>query len=149
MPGDPLTPGWASVPGAKRIAAAESEILPRIPMMPLSARDAAEILRRLEGPNVPGSTWQGLAVPQTYRVGPGPVRLHLKIENTRETRTIRNVIATLAGTDEPERKILLSNHYDAWIYGGVDPSSGTASMLASGGPSAGSPPRDGAPAARS
>jgi N-acetylated-alpha-linked acidic dipeptidase len=132
VPGDPLTPGWASTPEARRIPMSESEILPKIPMMPLSARDAAEILERLQGPAVPGSAWQGLAVAETYRVGPGPVRLHLKIENTRERRTIRNVIATLRGAEEPERKILLSNHYDAWIYGGVDPSSGTASMLALG-----------------
>ncbi len=132
VPGDPLTPGWASTPEARRIPMAESEILPKIPMMPLSARDAAEILKRLQGPSVPGSTWQGLAVTETYRVGPGPVRLHLKIENTRERRTIRNVIATLQGSEEPERKVLLSNHYDAWIYGGVDPSSGTATMLALG-----------------
>jgi len=52
-PGDPLTPGWASVKGAKRIPASDSEILPKLPMMPLSARDAAEILRRLAGPAVP------------------------------------------------------------------------------------------------
>ena len=81
---------------------------------------------------MPGSAWQGLAVTRTYRVGPGPVRLSLKIENTREQRTIRNVIATLKGIDEPQRKVLLSNHYDAWVYGGVDPSSGTAAMLALG-----------------
>ena len=81
------------------------------------------------GRAVPDAGWQGLAVADTFRVGPGPVRVHLKIENTRERRTIRNVIATLRGTDAPEKKVLLSNHYDAWIYGGVDPSSGTASML--------------------
>ncbi len=132
VPGDPLTPGWSSTAEARRIPAAESEILPKIPMMPLSARDAAEILTRLRGPAVPGSAWQGLAMTRTYQVGPGPVRLRLKVENTREKRTIRNVIATLKGVDEPQRKILLSNHYDAWVYGGVDPSSGTASMLALG-----------------
>lgn len=132
VPGDPLTPGWASTPDARRIPIAESEILPKMPMMPLSARDAAEIIRRLRGPAVPESSWQGLALPETYRVGPGPVRLHLKIANSREKRTIRNVIATLPGRDEPERKILLSNHYDAWVYGAVDPSSGTAAMLSLG-----------------
>ncbi len=130
VPGDPLTPGWASTPEARRIPAAESEILPKIPMMPLSARDAAEILRRLGGAAVPDASWQGLAVADTYRVGPGPVRLHLKIENSRERRTITDVIATLRGTDEPEQMVLLSNHYDAWVYGAADPSSGTATMLA-------------------
>jgi N-acetylated-alpha-linked acidic dipeptidase len=132
VPGDPLTPGWPSTPDARRIPIADSEILPKMPMMPLSARDAAEILRRLRGPAVPEASWQGLAIAETFRVGPGPVRLHMKVENTREKRTIKNVIATLRGTDEPERKILLSNHYDAWVYGAVDPSSGTAAMLALG-----------------
>ena len=130
VPGDPLTPGWASTPDAKRIPMAEAESLPKIPMMPLSSRDAAEILSRLGGRSVPDAGWQGLAVADTFHLGPGPVRVHLKIENTRERRTIRNVIATLRGSELPDRKILLSNHFDAWIYGGVDPSSGTASMLA-------------------
>ena len=132
VPGDPLTPGWASTPDARRIPIGDSEILPKMPMMPLSARDAAEILRRLQGPAVPESSWQGLAVAETFRVGPGPVRLHMKVDNTREKRAIKNVVATLRGTDEPERKILLSNHYDAWVYGAVDPSSGTSAMLALG-----------------
>ncbi|MGE5278871.1 MAG: M28 family metallopeptidase [Acidobacteriota bacterium] len=128
VPGDPLTPGWASSPGARRIPEAEAAILPKIPMMPLSARDAAEILKRLKGPAVPAG-WQGLAIADTYRVGPGPARLHLTIENTRERRTIRNVIGVLRGTDEPQRQVLLSNHHDAWVYGAVDPSSGTAAMI--------------------
>jgi N-acetylated-alpha-linked acidic dipeptidase len=130
VPGDPLTPGWASTPGARRIPIGEAESLPKIPMMPLSPRDAGEILARLGGRAVPDDGWQGLAVADTFRIGPGPVRVHLKIENTRERRTIRNVIATLRGSDLPEAKVLLSNHFDAWIYGAVDPSSGTASMLA-------------------
>ena len=128
VPGDPLTPGWASTPGARRIPESESTILPKIPMMPLSARDAAEILRRLKGPAVPDG-WQGLALADTYRTGPGPVRVHLALENSRERRTIQNVIGVLRGTDEPEREILLSNHHDAWVYGAVDPGSGTATMI--------------------
>jgi N-acetylated-alpha-linked acidic dipeptidase len=128
VPGDPLTPGWASTAGARRIPESESAILPKIPMMPLSARDAAEILKRLRGRAVPDG-WQGLAVADTYRIGPGPARVHLAIENTRERRTITNVIGVLRGTDEPERKILLSNHHDAWVYGAVDPCSGTATMI--------------------
>jgi N-acetylated-alpha-linked acidic dipeptidase len=132
VPGDPLTPGWPSRPGLKRIPQADSLILPKMPMMPLSARDAAEILRRLEGPAVPDSAWQGLAVAQTFRVGPGPARVHLSIENTRERRTITDVVATLRGSDEPKQKILLSNHYDAWVFGAADPSGGTAALLSLG-----------------
>ncbi len=132
VPGDPLTPGWASTPDARRIEPWESEILPKVPMMPLSGRDAAEILKRLRGPAVPDSSWQGLAWPDTFRVGPGPVRVHVQIENTRERRPIRDVIATLRGSEEPGRIVLLSNHYDAWVYGAVDPGSGTAALLSLG-----------------
>ena len=42
------------------------------------------------------------------------------------------MIGVLEGTDEPERKVILSNHHDAWVYGGVDPSSGTATALEMG-----------------
>lgn len=129
VPGDPLTPGWASTASARRIPESESTILPKLPMMPLSARDAAEILRRLSGPAVPPE-WQGVAIANTYRIGPGPVRVRFRVENTRERRTIRNVIGVLEGTDEREQKVILSNHHDAWVYGAVDPSSGTATMIA-------------------
>jgi N-acetylated-alpha-linked acidic dipeptidase len=128
VPGDPLTPGWASTAGARRIPESESTILPKLPMMPLSARDAAEILKRLKGPAVPEG-WQGLALADTYRAGPGPLRVRLAIENTRERRTITNVIGVLRGTEEPQRQVILSNHHDAWVYGAVDPSSGTATMI--------------------
>jgi N-acetylated-alpha-linked acidic dipeptidase len=50
VPGDPLTPGWASVAGARRIPEAESRILPKIPTLPLSFRDARVLLEALEGP---------------------------------------------------------------------------------------------------
>jgi N-acetylated-alpha-linked acidic dipeptidase len=130
VPGDPLTPGWASVAGARRIPEAESRILPKIPSVPLSFRDARRILEALGGPARPARDWQG-GGPFTYHVGPGPARVRLRIDVTRETRTIRNVIARLRGSDPAVRDqvVLLSNHHDAWTFGGVDPSSGTASAL--------------------
>jgi N-acetylated-alpha-linked acidic dipeptidase len=127
VPGDPLTPGWASLPGARRIKPSESLILPRIPSLPISGRDALVIFRNLAGPVVPEG-WQG-ALPLTYHVGPGPSRLHLRIESSFTTRDITDVIGVLRGSDEPERQIVLGNHHDAWVYGAVDPSSGTATML--------------------
>ncbi len=30
---------------------------------------------------------------------------------------------------EPDRYVIIGNHYDAWVYGAVDPNSGTAVML--------------------
>jgi len=39
------------------------------------------------------------------------------------------VIATIKGDVEPDRWVLIGNHRDAWVYGAVDPSSGTAATL--------------------
>ena len=132
VPGDPLTPGWASVPGARRIPEAESAILPKIPSVPLSFRDARLVLEALGGPVRPSLDWQG-GGPFAYHVGPGPARLRVKVDVPREMRTIRNVIGKLRGADpDPlvaEQVVLLSNHHDAWTFGGVDPSSGTATAL--------------------
>ncbi len=127
VPGDPLTPGWASTPEARRIPESESRILPRIPMVPLSAADGAEILKRLSGPKVPKG-WQG-GLPFPYHTGDGSARVHLALEMERRVTPIWDVIARIPGTEEPEKEIILSNHHDAWVYGAVDPSSGTATML--------------------
>ena len=127
VPGDPLTPGWASVAGARRIRPEDSEVLPRLPTIPISWRDAQVILKNLAGPAVPRGFQGGL--PLTYHVGPGPSRVRLRIESAFETRPIHNVIGVLRGSEEPERKILLTNHHDAWVYGACDPISGTATML--------------------
>jgi len=127
VPGDPLTPGWASTAGARRIDAAEAGPLPKIPSCPLAPRDASEILSRLGGAGAPPE-WRG-ALPFAYHLGPGPARVRMRLEMTREIRTIRNVVARLEGGKFPEEIVLLTNHYDAWAHGAVDPGSGTAAML--------------------
>ncbi|HEV8200605.1 MAG TPA: M28 family metallopeptidase [Candidatus Polarisedimenticolia bacterium] len=127
-PGEPFTFHWkqekngAWVEGRKR-----DKQLPRLPSLPLSARNASLILERLKGPRVPDS-WQG-GLPMPYRIGPGPAAVHLRTVNEEKIGTLRNVLAVLRGTDEPDRLILIGNHRDAWIYGAVDPSSGTAALL--------------------
>jgi N-acetylated-alpha-linked acidic dipeptidase len=127
VPGDPLTPGWASTGTARRIPASESRILPRIPMVPFSAADAREILARLKGPAAPAE-WQG-GLPLTYRAGDGSTQLHLALEMENRVTPIWNVVGKIRGSEEPDQLVVLSNHHDAWVYGAVDPASGTAAML--------------------
>lgn len=127
VPGDPLTPGWASTPGARRIPQSESRILPKIPMVPLSAADAREILKRLGGKKAPHD-WQG-GLPFTYHVGRGRVRVHMALDMEFRDTPIWDVIGKIQGSEEPNQLVILSNHHDAWVYGAVDPSSGTAAML--------------------
>jgi N-acetylated-alpha-linked acidic dipeptidase len=127
VPGDPLTPGWPSLPGARRIAREEAASLPGIISAPLSARDARVLLESLGGPVTPESWQGGLGI--TYRAGPGttPVRLRVKLDD--RLRRIQTVIGTIRGARQPQQQVILGNHRDAWIYGGVDPSSGTATMM--------------------
>ncbi|MFZ3379163.1 MAG: M28 family metallopeptidase [Candidatus Acidiferrales bacterium] len=125
-PGDPLTPGTGATPNAKRLAPEDAKSLPRIPTMPINAQDAEPILGNLAGPHVPRS-WQG-ALPFTYHIGPGDAVAHIKLVMDYQERPIYDVIAKLRGTDDGEW-VVLGNHHDAWVYGAVDPGSGTATML--------------------
>jgi N-acetylated-alpha-linked acidic dipeptidase len=127
VPGDPLTPGWPSTPTARRLPPEDAKILPKIPMVPLSAADAEEILKRLDGPDVPKGWQGGLAF--AYRLGGDAVKIHLALEMENRVTPIWNVIGRIPGSEEPEKLVILGNHHDAWVYGAVDPASGTASML--------------------
>ncbi|MBZ5627792.1 MAG: M28 family metallopeptidase [Acidobacteriia bacterium] len=126
VPGDPLTPGWASVPGAKRVAPEEARSLPKIIALPLSWHDAKPLLEHMGGPPAP-KDWQG-GLPIMYRLG-GEARVHLKVDMDNRVAPNYVVEARIRGSELPEQWVVLGNHRDAWEFGGVDPSSGTASML--------------------
>jgi N-acetylated-alpha-linked acidic dipeptidase len=126
VPGDPTTPGWASVAGAKHIAPEEARSLPKIVGLPLSWRDAKPLLENMNGPEAP-KDWQG-ALPITYRLT-GAVKVHLKVDMDTSLQPYTVVEARIRGSEVPEEWVLLGNHRDAWAFGGVDPSSGTSSMM--------------------
>jgi N-acetylated-alpha-linked acidic dipeptidase len=126
-PGDPLTPGWASVPGAKRIAPEDAISLPKIMGVPLSWRDAQPLLENMDGPVAPDSWQGGLAL--KYRLGGKRVRVHLKVEMDTRVQPYYVTEARIRGGEIPDEWVILGNHRDAWVFGGVDPSSGTAAML--------------------
>jgi N-acetylated-alpha-linked acidic dipeptidase len=125
--GDPLTPGRAAVAAAERLDPATAPTLPRIPAVVLSWGEARKILERLDGPAVPPAFQGGL--PFTYRFGGGSVRARIRVQMDAGRRTIRDVVARVPGARVPDRQILLASHHDAWTFGGVDPGSGTASLL--------------------
>ncbi len=126
-PGDPETPGWASVKGAKRLSLAESKTLMKIPVQPLSYEDALPILRNLGGPVAP-EDWRG-ALPTTYHFGPGPAVVHLKVKFNWNIEPIYDVIARIDGSMYPDQWIIRGNHQDAWVNGASDPISGTSAEL--------------------
>jgi N-acetylated-alpha-linked acidic dipeptidase len=126
-PGDPLTPGVGATAGAKRLALKDAKTLTTIPVLPISWADALPLLSALKGPVAPES-WRG-ALAITYHVGPGPARVHLKMESHWDIKPVYDVIATLKGGRTPEEWVIRGNHHDAWVNGADDPISGQAAML--------------------
>jgi N-acetylated-alpha-linked acidic dipeptidase len=125
--GDPLTPGEPSIPGTKRLAIKDSKVIVQVPTIPISWGDAKPLLEQLGGRTVPAS-WRG-GLPLTYRFGPGPARVHLKIESDWGTKPVLDVIATMKGSEEPDTWIVRGNHYDGWVNGADDPISGQSALL--------------------
>lgn len=126
-PGDPLTPGIGSLPGAKRLKISEATTLMKIPVLPIGYGDAQPLLAALDGRVVPAG-WRG-GLPLTYHFGPGPAKVHLKLESNWDTKPVLDVIATMKGAEEPDVWIVRGNHYDGWVNGADDPISGQSALL--------------------
>ena len=126
-PGDPLTPGVGATGNATRLAVKDAPTLTKIPVMPISYGDAQPLLAAVKGTVAP-EAWRG-ALPITYRLGPGPARVHLKVAFNWDTKTIYDVIAKLPGRTFGDEWIVRGNHHDAWVNGAEDPVSGMSTML--------------------
>jgi N-acetylated-alpha-linked acidic dipeptidase len=127
-PGDPLTPGKPAIPGVPRLKPEEATDLTRIPVQPIAYDVAKTILSQLKGPVRPGGFQGGL--PFAYHVGgTDDVKLRLKTDMDYKTRKIWNVVARIDGSEEKDRWVILGNHRDAWVFGAVDPNSGSSAML--------------------
>ena len=125
--GDPLTPGVGATENAKRLDRSEAATITKVPVLPISYADARPLLAALRGPTAP-EAWRG-ALPITYRVGPGPATVHLKLAFDWKLVPARDVIARIPGAVWPDEWIVRGNHHDAWVNGAEDPISGLAAML--------------------
>lgn len=126
-PGDPQTPGYGSSKNAKRIDRKEVPNLLKIPVLPISYGDAKPLLAAITGTVAPDN-WRG-ALPITYRVGPGPVKVRLKLEFNWDIVPVYDVIAMLKGSEHPDEWVIRGNHLDAWVNGAADPISGQSALL--------------------
>ncbi|KAK3702732.1 hypothetical protein RRG08_042717 [Elysia crispata] len=130
--GDPLTPGYPANDLAYRYK--EDDVsLPKIPSHPIGYGAAENIMKHLDGLKVPeDSDWQG-GMNISYRTGPGFLvpswKIQLNVTSRNQRAKVENVFGIIKGNIEPDRYVLLGNHRDAWIYGALDPSTGTAAML--------------------
>ncbi|HVO63131.1 MAG TPA: transferrin receptor-like dimerization domain-containing protein [Terriglobales bacterium] len=126
-PGDPLTPGIGATPDAKRLPRNEARSITKIPVLPISYGDAQPLLSALKGPMAPPE-WRG-ALAIAYHVGPGPAKVHLKVESNWDIKKVNDIIAKIPGTSAADEWIIRGNHHDAWVNGAEDPVSGQVAML--------------------
>jgi N-acetylated-alpha-linked acidic dipeptidase len=127
-PGDPTTPGWGSpkpgVKDAKRVSGKElAEALPRIPCIPVGWRDAKVILGKLASV----ATKDKDGVDAQEHLGPGPVLVKLAVDQPRDLRVIRNVVARMTGSSP--KTVIAGAHRDSWVRGANDDGAGTVAML--------------------
>ncbi|XP_048348997.1 N-acetylated-alpha-linked acidic dipeptidase 2-like isoform X1 [Sphaerodactylus townsendi] len=129
--GDPLTPGYPAKEYTFRYEVDDGVGIPRIPVHPIGYHDAEILLRFMGGHAAPDKTWKG-NLNVSYNIGPGfsgshsvrKVRMH--IHATSKLTRIYNVIGTIKGAVEPDRYIIFGGHRDAWVFGGIDPTTGAA-----------------------
>ena len=127
--GDPSTPGRPSTEGAERLAEARME-LPRIPVIPVSYGNAAELLRGVRGTAVP-QAWQG-GLPFRYHVGPGPVVARIAVTTDAAANAYKDIWDTfgiIRGSELPEQMLIVGGHRDGWGPGAADNVSGSVSVL--------------------
>ena len=127
--GDPSTPGYASVPGVKRLPV-DSLPVSHIPVVPMSYGNASKLLAGLRGSGVP-SSWQG-GLPFHYHAGPGPVAAHLIVHSDTATAAIKQIWDTFGivrGSEFPDELVIIGGHRDAWGPGAADNVSGTVSVM--------------------
>ncbi|MFT6433587.1 MAG: N-acetylated-alpha-linked acidic dipeptidase [Candidatus Azotimanducaceae bacterium] len=127
-PGDVLTPGIGATKNAKRLKRKDAETITKIPVLPISYKDAQPLLAAMGGATVPRQ-WAG-GLPITYHMGPGPAKVHLKVKFNWDTVTAYNVIARWKGSQYPDEWVIRGNHHDGWNHGAADPLSGMVALLA-------------------
>jgi len=125
--GDPLTPAIGATEDAKRLPIKEAQSLTKIPVLPISYADAQPLLAAIGGPVAPRE-WRG-GLPITYRIGPGPAKVHLKVFSNWDMKPLYDVIAKIPGSTYPDEWIIRGNHHDAWVNGAEDPISGMVTVL--------------------
>ncbi|KAK6711320.1 hypothetical protein SNK03_005707 [Fusarium graminearum] len=115
--GDPTTPGYPSKKDSPR--ADISEVIAKIPAIPISYSAAEPLLKALNGHGVTAekvnrTAWVG-GLDADYSSGPAPgVKLSLSTETRDTIEPVHNVIGVINGTNADET-VIIGNHRDTWM----------------------------------
>jgi N-acetylated-alpha-linked acidic dipeptidase len=122
--GDPLTPGWASSKGEKRLPVADNKALVNIPSLPLAWRDAQKLLQALKGhgQELP-ENWHGGVPDVEWWSGDdkSPKVLLQNEQDEVEQQRIFNVLGKVEGMETGSKAVIVGNHRDSWCFGAADP----------------------------
>src|SRR5437588_1310601 len=126
-PGDPLTPGVGAKGNVKRLTVKEAATITKIPVLPISYGDARPLLAALKGRIGPPEFRGALDIP--YHGGPGPAKVHLKLQFNWDIKPVYDVIVKIQGSESPDQWVVRGNHHDGWVNGAEDPISGQIALL--------------------
>ncbi|SCU79707.1 LAFA_0B05094g1_1 [Lachancea sp. 'fantastica'] len=121
--GDPLSPGWSSA-SSKRLKLAESSIVPKIPTIPISRRQAENLQKLL-------AESQGKQFDDGWYSGAnGEVTVNLLLEPVeREEHASWSIVGKIEGREQDDKAIILSAARDSACTGCTYPNYGTATLL--------------------
>eukprot|EP01084_Bolivina_argentea_P000951 1742_1 len=109
----------------------KNEIIPNVPIMPLSYGNAELLMKHLDGYVI--DQWQG-TMNFTYHTGFGNTNqsnmtVKISVDNLEQEAVLTNIIGCIEGTKYSNQSILIGAHRDSWIFGGSDDVSGTSIIL--------------------
>ena len=114
--GDYLTPAYPATPEAYRLEVKDAD-LPKIPLQVIREDDAYVILKKL-GFNSDGD-----------RESDNDVNATLSVNLQTLVRETNNVVGLIPGKEEPDRYVIVGNHYDSWGPGSIDPNIGSSIVM--------------------
>ncbi|KAL9953003.1 hypothetical protein ACROYT_G040350 [Oculina patagonica] len=111
--GDPLTPGYPASAGIYR-ESLDDIALPKIPVQPISHRDAETLLRMLNHTNVPNDWQGGMGFSYGIEMDPNDTRnVTISVSLSFIKRAVCDVVGTIKGAVEP------GGDNDSTVGGGV------------------------------
>jgi N-acetylated-alpha-linked acidic dipeptidase len=96
------------------------ELYPRIPVLPISYKDALPLLKILTGPYSPPEFVGTLQV--AYKLGPSEHSILLETRNRYSIEKIWNAFGVFKGVHygtHHDRPLIIGNHRDAWVFGKI------------------------------
>ncbi|XP_061790776.1 transferrin receptor protein 1-like [Nerophis lumbriciformis] len=120
--GDPYTPGFPSF-NHTQFPPAQSSGLPSILAQTITTRTATNILRQLEGQNVP-EEWGGF-----NKLGSETDVITVEVNNFLTEKKIYNVFGVIEGFVDADRYVVIGAHRDAWGPGFAASTVGTGVLV--------------------